>query len=55
MAVLTKSVGEKTRPGGESRPITQRTNVRRQVPPEYLRTHRCKKCDGQHCVGQCRF
>jgi hypothetical protein len=55
MAVLLKNAGEKTRPAAEFRPVTQPTNVRRKVPLEYLLKHRCKKCDGLHCVGQCRF
>ena len=55
-------VGEKTRPvvaGRASRsedPQAARgSNTRREAPESYQLQHRCKKCDGKHCVGQCQF
>ena len=55
-------VGEKTRlvalgraPRSEVSQSTLGPKPRREIPASYLLKHRCKKCNGEHCVGQCRF
>jgi hypothetical protein len=57
-------VGEKTRPvvvrrasRSEEPQATLGSNTRREAPESYQlqHQHRCKKCDGMHCVGECQF